>query len=673
MLRWGIIGTGAIARAFASALARSKTGTLHAVGSRTADRAAAFAGEFGAARSFGGYDDLLADGDVDAVYISTPHPMHPEWAIRAAEAGKSVLCEKPLALNHPQAMTVVEAARRNGVFLMEAFMYRCHPQTARLVELVRDGAVGEVRVIQATFSFRADVPPGHRLANPHLGGGGILDVGCYCVSMSRLIAGAAAGKPFAEPVDVLGCGHLGATGVDDWAAATLRFPGDMLGQLSTGVRLSQENVVRIFGSEGWILVPNPWIPAREGGAVRIVLRRYDRSDAEEIEIATEKWLYEIEADVVAEHRANGQAPPPCMSWADTLGNMQTLDRWRAQIGLAYPGERPGDDVPPVAGRPLRVREADRTAMRYGRLDGLDDIGIAVSRLVMGVDNQTTLPHAAAMFDDFYERGGNCFDTAWIYGGGACERVLGRWIAMRGLRDKVVILDKGAHTPFCTPEHLVRQLDESLDRLATDHVDLYLMHRDNPDVPAGEFVSLLNDLRNAGKIRAFGGSNWTMERLEEANAYANKHGLEPFRAVSNNLSLAQMVDPVWAGCITSSTPEWLAWLERTQLALFSWSSQARGFFVRPVRPDDRSDAELARCWFSDENFARLERARELAKRRGCLPINIALAYVLCQPFPTYALIGPRTIEETTTSLPALGIELSEPEMRWLQTGVGDHAP
>jgi predicted dehydrogenase/aryl-alcohol dehydrogenase-like predicted oxidoreductase len=667
MLRWGIIGTGSIARAFASALARSKTGTLHAAGSRTLDRAAAFAGEYGAPRSYGGYDELLADGEVDAVYISTPHPMHPEWAIRAAEAGKSVLCEKPLALNHSQAMTVVEAARRTGVFLMEAFMYRCHPQTARLVELVRDGAVGEVRVIQATFSFHADVPPEHRLANPELGGGGILDVGCYCVSLSRLIAGAARGQSFAEPIDVLGRGHIGATGVDDWAAATLRFPGDILAQLSTGVRLNQENVVRIFGSEGWILVPNPWIPAREGGVVQVVLHRYDGAEPETIEVVSDRWLYEIEADVVAANVANGQPPAPCMTWDDTLGNMQTLDRWRAQIGLVYPGEAPDDDVPPVAGRPLRVREADRTAMRYGRLDGID---IAISRLVMGVDNQSTLPHAAAMFDDFYERGGNCFDTAWIYGGGSCERLLGRWIAMRGLRDKVVVLDKGAHTPFCTPEHLVRQLDESLERLGTEFVDLYLMHRDNPDVPAGEFVSVLNDLRSQGKLRVFGGSNWTMERLQEANTFAAENGLEPFRALSNNLSLARMIEPVWAGCITASTPEWLAWLEETQLALFSWSSQARGFFARPVHPDDRSDAELARCWFSDENFARLERARELANRRGCLPINIALAYVLCQPFPTYALIGPRTIEETTTSLPALGIELSGPEIRWLETGSED---
>ncbi len=147
---------------------------------------------------------------MEAVYIATPHPMHADWALKAAKAGKHILCEKPLTMNHPDSARVVDAARRNRVFLMEAFMYRCHPQTARLVELIRKKCVGEVRLIQASFCFEAPVDVHHRLFNPRLGGGGILDIGCYPVSMARLIAGAVLGKPFAEPLEVKGTAVIGS-------------------------------------------------------------------------------------------------------------------------------------------------------------------------------------------------------------------------------------------------------------------------------------------------------------------------------------------------------------------------------------------------------------------------------------------------------------------------------
>ena len=161
MLGWGIIGPGRIARRFAGQLPASRTGRLVAVASRNVDRAAEFGTEFGARRWYGDYDGLLNDDEVDAVYIATPHPMHPTWVVRAAEAGKHVLCEKPLAVNAAHAMAAVEAARRHDVFLMEAYMYRFHPQTQRLVELVADGTIGTVHQIQASFAFAAS---GDRLA-----------------------------------------------------------------------------------------------------------------------------------------------------------------------------------------------------------------------------------------------------------------------------------------------------------------------------------------------------------------------------------------------------------------------------------------------------------------------------------------------------------------------------
>ena len=655
-LKWGILGAGRIARTFAQGLAHSRTGELLAVGSRTQAKADEFGREMKAPRCHGSYEALLADPDVQAVYIATPHPMHAEWAIKTAEARKHILCEKPLTINHAEAMAVVEAARRSDVFLMEAFMYRCHPQTARLVELVRQKAIGDVRVIQATFSFHAGFNPESRLLNNALGGGGILDVGCYATSVARLIAGAALGLDFAEPLEVKGVGHLGSTGVDEYAAAVLRFPGAIIAQVATGVQLQQESVVRVFGSNGHILVPSPFVPAREGGALKIIVHKRGEKVPQEITVETQDWLYGLEADTVAQFLEKRQAP--CMSWEDTLGNMQTLDLWRESIGFLYDSEKFDAPHPTVHRRPLARRPGQR--MQYGKVPG---VGKPISRLVMGVDNQKQMAHTAVMFDDYFEQGGNSFDSAYGYGGGMCEKVLGQWVKLRGLREQVVILDKGAHTPLCNPTDLTRQLLESLERLQTDYLDIYMMHRDNEEIPVGEFVDVLNEHLRAGRIRCFGGSNWSIQRIEAGNAYAKKKGLTGFAAVSNNFSLARMVDPVWRGCIHASDAASRAWFTRTQMPLMPWSSQARGFFVR-ADPADKSDSSLVRCWYSEDNFRRLARARELAARRGVQPIVIALAYVLCQPFPTLPLIGPRTLAETRVSMQALDVKLSPEELRWL---------
>jgi len=329
-LNWGIVATGGIARAFARGVAHSKTGRVVAVGSRTRESAEKFAGEFGVPRAHGSYEALLADAEVGAVYIATPHPQHVEWIVRAAAAGKHVLCEKPLALTRADAATAVAACRAAGVVLMEAFMYRCHPQTAKIVELVRNGAIGRVGLVQATFSFSTGFDPKNRFFNKELGGGGILDVGCYPVSLVRLIAGAAAGGPFADPVNVTGAVQLHPqTGVDVYAAATLQFAGGLIAQVATGVALFQDSSARIYGSDGWLHVPEPWVPAREGGETRIFLRRGANATAEEIVVRTDEWIYGLEADAFAAALAAGERDVPQMSTADTLGNMAVLDAWRA--------------------------------------------------------------------------------------------------------------------------------------------------------------------------------------------------------------------------------------------------------------------------------------------------------------------------------------------------------
>src|SRR5271154_5347990 len=169
-LTWGILGTGAIARTFAQQLPASRSGRLAAVASRDASKAADFAAKFAAPHAHGSYEALLADGSVQAVYIATPHPQHVQWAIAAARAGKHILCEKPIGLNQWEAMAIVEAAADNDVFLMEAFMYRCHPQTHKLIELITGGAIGEVRLIDAAFCFQTHFDPKSRLFDPNAGG-----------------------------------------------------------------------------------------------------------------------------------------------------------------------------------------------------------------------------------------------------------------------------------------------------------------------------------------------------------------------------------------------------------------------------------------------------------------------------------------------------------------------
>jgi aryl-alcohol dehydrogenase-like predicted oxidoreductase/predicted dehydrogenase len=584
--------------------------------------------------------------------------------IKAAEAGKHVLCEKPLAINRAWAEAMIEAAERNDVFLMEAYMYRCLPQTKLIAELVRDGELGTVHQIQASFAFQAQFQPESRLFADELGGGGILDVGGYPVSMARLIAGAAIGRPFADPAELTAVGQVGETGADEWAVATLFFDSGMTAQVSTGVRLKDENRVRIFGSKGYLEIEDPWFGG-DGKPAHVTLYKVGEQPRD---ISAEPALiYAAEADAAAAAIEQRQAPE--MTWADTLGNLTVQDEWRKAIGQQYASERDDASVPTATGGPLARR--DNAPMTYGKVPGLDK---QVSRLVMGADNQETLTHAAVMFDDFVERGGNTFDTAYIYGGGLGEKLLGQWMAMRGNRDEVVVIGKGAHTPHCDPESITRQLHESLERLQTDHVDLYLMHRDNEEVPVSDFVEVLDEHFRAGRIKAYGGSNWSTARFDEANAYAKANGKQPFTLLSNHLSLARAYDVPWQGCRHVADDVSQAWLRERQVALLPWSSQARGFFTGRATPEDRSDETLVRCFYSDENFERLRRARELAEQKGVEPTAIALAWLLHQPYPVFPLIGPRHITETRTSLQGLSVELTDDEVAWLEETRGEvHRP
>ena len=192
------------------------------------------------------------------------------------------------------------------------------------------------------------------------------------------------------------------------------------------------------------------------------------------------------------------------------------------------------------------------------------------------------------------------------------------MANRGVRENLVVIVKGAHTPDCDPESLTSQLLESLERQQSEYADIYLMHRDNPDVPVGEFVDGLDEHHRAGRVKICGGSNWTRERFEEANTYTRANAKQGFTVLSNHFGLAEAYDVPWAGCEHVTDPAFKQWLIEAQIPLLPWSSQARGFFTRPAKPDDLSDPELVRCYYSNDNFERLSRAEKLGPRWACRP-------------------------------------------------------
>lgn len=664
-IRWGILGPGGIAKAFAGGVAGSRNGKLVAIGARNPGKPG-LAESFPGARIVDGYEALLADPDIDAIYIAVPHPGHAQWAIRAAEAGKHVLCEKPLALTAFEADAMMHAARKAGTFLGEAFMYRLHPQTMQLFDLIRSGAIGEIRMIKSSFGFAMPgFMPEHRLYANDLAGGGILDVGGYPVSMVRLIAGAAIGKPFAEPDKVVGTAHLGQSGVDEWASALLHFPGGIVAEVSCSISLNQDNVLRIFGTKGRIEVPDFWFA---GGDRDVGLGRIDviASDGarETVSVNETRHVYSFEVDAAGDAIRDGRQELawPGMSWADSLGTLRVLDRWRAAAGLEYEIEKASRRTATVSGRPLR---SGGTAIGKRTIPGLAK---PASVVALGFEDFRTFSSGSILLDAFFEAGGNLFDTGYVYGGGYTETLLGQWLKNRGVREQSVIIAKGAHSPLCYPDVIGKQLAQSLDRLQTDHVDVYFMHRDNPDVPVGEFVDAMDREVRAGRIRGpFGGSNWTMQRMDEAIAYAERTGKQKPGALSNNFSLAEMLEPIWAGCVASSSDEWKAWLISRQMPNFAWSSQGRGFFTERAGRDRHDNEELVRVWYSERNFGRRDRAIELAARLGKSPIHIALAYVLGQPFPSVPLIGPRTLGELDDSLRALDIALSPAELEWLDGG------
>lgn len=316
-------------------------------------------------------------------------------------------------------------------------------------------------------------------------------------------------------------------------------------------------------------------------------------------------------------------------------------------------------------------------MQYGHVPGIDK---AISRLVQGtlMVNSKELDRSFAFLDDIFALGCNTFDTAHIYGDGDNERTVGLWVRERGIREEVVIIAKGAHHNAdrnrVTPFDITADIYDSLARFKFDCIDLYLLHRDDPSVPIGPIVEVLNEHLKAGRINAFGGSNWTHTRIQEANAYAKVHGLTPFVASSPNFSLAEQVKEPWPNCTSISGPKGeaaRAWYAQAQMALFAWSSLGGGFFSGRFTRENLDSFEsyldklCVESYCYEDNFKRLDRVRELAQEKGRTIPQVAMAYVMSQPMNVFALVGCQNGDEFKANVEAMEIELSSEEIALLE--------
>ena len=326
--RWGIAATGSIAQRFARALAQVDDADCVAVASRSTERAEEFGRQFSVPHRHGSYDAMAADDDVDIVYIGTPHSRHAPDTLRYLEAGKHVLCEKPFALNEREARQMVDAARSRGLFLMEAIWSRFLPSYQLLRELLADRVIGEPMLVEADFGFRVPVDPKHRLFDPGLGGGALLDLGIYPVQLASLVLG--------EPDAVSAQGHVGETGVDEQVAAVLHHRGGALGVVKAATRIGMPCTGRIAGTDGWID-----LPAFMHCPDHLVVNTSAGAQPHECPIDGEGLHYQV----VEVHRCltEGQTESAVMPLDETCSLARTLDTIRAQLGVSYPGELAPDE------------------------------------------------------------------------------------------------------------------------------------------------------------------------------------------------------------------------------------------------------------------------------------------------------------------------------------------
>lgn len=292
--------------------------------------------------------------------------------------------------------------------------------------------------------------------------------------------------------------------------------------------------------------------------------------------------------------------------------------------------------------------------------------ITVSPLIIGTGDLSKM-NGTWILDEFVAAGGTTIDMAYQYTNS--EVIIGQWMKENNNRDQLVLLSKCVHplkgetTARVNPESITHDLLISLERLGTDYIDLYALHRDDESVAVEPIINILNEHLSQGRIRTFGASNWSYQRIQQANDYAERQGLKGFTFNSPNLSLAIALEARWPGCVSADENTTL-WHDNNQLPLLSWSAQAGGFFSGAFSPEDRSNEEMVRVYYSEPNWERYRRAVILADEKKVTPTQIALYFVLHRPFPTAAIIGPRTSDELAQSFAVLSLDINESDLQWL---------
>mgnify|MGYP002713031522 CR=1 FL=1 len=324
-IRWGILSTGTIAQQFAEGLGYVAEAELVAVGSRSHETAVSFAQKFDIPNVHTNYEDLANDPDVDVIYIGTPHVFHKENTLMCLEAGKHVLCEKPFALNAQDAQEMIAMARQKGLFLMDAVWTRFLPIMEEVRSLLKDGAIGEIRMLVANFGFQVSFDPQSRLFDPALGGGALLDVGIYPIMLAHHLLG--------TPDEVIGQATLGQTGVDEQSTYLLKWHNGALAQLSAAVRTQMNQEAIIYGTNGRIHLVQPWWMGER------YLTLTQDGESKQISVPFVGNGYNYEATAVSEAIRAGWTEHPIMPLDETIAIMQTMDTLRQQWGLVYPQEK----------------------------------------------------------------------------------------------------------------------------------------------------------------------------------------------------------------------------------------------------------------------------------------------------------------------------------------------
>ena len=325
-IRWGILGTGGIAKKFAEGLKSVPDAEIAAVGSRAEDTAESFAESFSIGHRHGSYESLANDPDVDVVYVATPHPFHMENTLLCLNAGKAVLCEKPFAINTSQAQKMIDTAKKKKLFLMEAMWTRFLSVITKVGQWLEDEVIGEVRMVRANFGFRADWIPERRWLNPQLGGGALLDVGVYCISLASMI--------FKQPPQkIVSTAHLGQTGVDEQSAFIFGYDKGQLSVLTSAISTNTENHAIISGTRGSIKIHSQfWC-----GTVATL--SIEGKEEKTVEMPLEGNGYNYQAEEVMNCMQAGKIQSEVMPLNETLSIMKTMDSIRKQWGLEYPVEK----------------------------------------------------------------------------------------------------------------------------------------------------------------------------------------------------------------------------------------------------------------------------------------------------------------------------------------------